>query len=327
VPPLLAELPEAEEAPVRVLNASHVADTGGNGYRTAKAFARLTDWHYRATCRTTNYLAYPQDLPWDQALAEWRKADVVHVRDGFQAQARLGAPDRPTVIHHHGTQLRLKHETLIPEQRRRRAIGLAATLDLLAYAPDDLTWAPALYDLGALAAMRRPIDDGVLRIAHAPTNRAVKSTEAFLAAAERLGRELPVEVILIERTPWTECLRRKATADIYFDQVALGYGNNAIEAWGMGIPVVAGAARDTLDEMERRFGSTDHGHQPQALPFLLADEGSIYRALRLLADPEVRAAWGEHGRRHAERWHSEAAGVAFLSAVYRAAYDRSAVAA
>ena len=303
---------------MRVLNASHVADTGGNGYRTAKAFARLTDWSYRAACRTGNYLAYPVDLPWDQALAEWRRADVVHVRDGFQAQAMLGAPDRPTVIHHHGTQLRRKHAVLIPEQQRRGAVGLAATLDLLAYAPDDLVWAPALYDLDALAAMRRPVEDEVLRIAHAPTNRAVKSTEAFLRAVRRLSRELPVEAVLVERTAWADCLRRKAVADIYFDQVALGYGNNAIEAWGMGMPVVAGAAPETLDLMEERFGS---------LPFLLADEGSIYHALRALADPEARALWAERGRQHVERFHSEAAGVAMLSAVYRAALDRTAVAA
>jgi hypothetical protein len=303
---------------MRILNVSHMADTGGNGIRTKWAFDKLTDWYYRTACTGKNYLAYPMDLRFDDCLPEWRKADVVHVRDHFVAQKRLGAPDRPTVIHHHGTQLRLKHRYLIPEQRIRGAIGLVSTLDLLAIAPDDLTWAPALYDLDSLADMRTPIDDGVLRIAHCPTNRKVKGTDLFLAAAERLGRELPVEVILVERTAWTDCLRAKARADIYYDQVGLGYGNNAIEAWGMGIPVVAGAARSTLDEMERRFGS---------LPFVLADEGSIYDALRLLANPEAREAWGRMGRMHAERWHSEAAGVEFLQGVYRAAYDRQAVAA
>ena len=303
---------------MRVLNVSHMADTGGNGIRTKRAFDKLTDWHYRSTCIGQNYLAYPRDLPWDEALAEWKRADVVHVRDYFVAEKRLGAPRRPTVIHHHGTQLRKRYRELLPEQRRRGAVGLASTLDLLAYGPDDLTWAPALYDLDWLASMRQPQDDGVLRIAHAPTNRAVKSTDAFLAAAERLGRELPVKVILIERMPWADCLRRKARADLYFDQVALGYGNNAIEAWGMGIPVVAGGAPDTLDEMERRFDS---------LPFVLADEGSIYEGLRALADPDARTAWSLRGRQHVERFHSEAAGVALLQDVYRAAFDRAAVTA
>jgi hypothetical protein len=303
---------------MRILNASHVADTGGNGIRTAQAFVRLTDWSYRSTCRTTNYLAYPRDLPWDNALEAWRAADVVHVRDGFQAELLLGAPRRPTVIHQHGTQFRRKGPKLLREQRRRRAIGLAATLDLYLMAPDDLVWAPALYDLAWLRSLRRRQDDGILRIAHAPTNRAIKGTEAFLAAAKRLGRELPVEVILIERQSWASCLEAKAIADVYFDQVALGYGNNAIEAWGMGQAVIAGAAQGTLDEMNRRFG---------VLPFLLADEGSILEALRNLADPVKREFVARVGMRHAERFHSEAAGVAMLKAIYEAAAASQSVAA
>lgn len=303
---------------MRVLNASHVADTGGNGFRTARAFARLTDWHYRATCRTFNYLDYPVDLPWSEALDEWLKADVVHVRDGFQAEAILEAPSRPTVIHHHGTQLRMKHRTLLPEQRRRKAIGLVSTLDLLAYG-DDLTWAPALYDLDWLASLRTPVDDGVLRIAHAPTNRIVKSTEAFLRAAKRLEKELPIEVILVERTAWMDCLRQKARADIYFDQVGFGYGNNAIEAWGMGQAVVAGGSFDTLERMFIQFDGE--------VPFHIADEGTIYQALRALAEPAMRQRYADMGRAHAERFHSEAAGVAVLQSAYRAALEGVAVAA
>jgi hypothetical protein len=304
---------------MRILNASHVADTGGNGIRTARAFDKLSDWTYRSTCRTTNYLAYPRDLPWDQALEEWRAADVVHVRDGFQAEQLLRAPGRPTVIHQHGTQFRRKARELLREQRRRRAIGLAATLDLYLMAPDDLTWAPALYDLRWLASLRRRRDDGILRIAHAPTNRAVKSTEAFLAAAAQLGRELPVEVILVERQSWAACLEAKAVADIYFDQVALGYGNNAIEAWGMGQAVIAGAADATLEEMDRRFNGL--------IPFVIAGEGSILQSLRALAEPGIRETWADVGHRHAVRFHSDDAGVTMLKGIYEAAVAGQAVAA
>ena len=295
-----------------------MADTGGNGHRTAEAFRRLTDWTYHSTARHRNYLAYPVDLRWDEAIRWWRRADVVHLRDGFQAQAMLHAPDRPAVIHHHGTQFRLHRDELLREQARRGAIGLAATLDLFLMAPSDVEWMPALYDLDWLASLRAPVDDGVLRIAHAPTNRGIKSTEAFLAAAKRLGRELPIEVILVERQAWSACIRAKARADIYFDQVALGYGNNAIEAWGMGQPVIAGGAPDTLDEMERRWGS---------LPFVLADEGSVLDALRHLADPAHRALWAGRGRAHATRWHSDRAVVPMLQAVYERAMVRRAMAA
>ena len=295
---------------MNILNCSHLADTGGNGWRTAQAFRKLTGWTYHFAAKHRNYLAYPTDLRWDEAIRWWRRADVVHLRDGFQAQDILGAPDRPTVIHHHGTQFRLHRDALLREQSRRGAIGLAATLDLYLMAPSDVEWMPALYDLDWLASQRTPIDDSVLRIAHAPTNRSVKSTESFLRAVGQLEKETRVELILIERTPWAECIARKAKADIYFDQVALGYGNNAIEAWGMGQPVIAGGQPDTLAEMTRRFGG---------LPFIEATETSILAALRSLVDPTARRLWGEIGREHAERWHSDRAVVPMLQSVYERA--------
>jgi hypothetical protein len=94
--------------------------------------------------------------------------------------------------------------------------------------------------------------------------------------------------------------------------VFLGYGNNAIEAWGMGIPVVAGAADATLAEYERRFGS---------VPFPIADEGSIYGALQSLADPGVRAWWRHRGLEHVHQWHAEKRVVEQLQSVYRRALE------
>src|SRR5688500_18146934 len=137
----------------------------------------------------------------------------------------------------------------------------------------------------------------MVRIAPAPTNRTVKSTALLIEAVERLKVDYDVELDLIEHVSWTECLHRKAKADIYFDQVKLGYGNNAVEAWGMGIPVVAGGSDDTLDEMERRFG---------ALPFYHATEETIYDALReLVESPKLRAKYGRIGLEHVRKFHDE----------------------
>lgn len=152
----------------------------------------------------------------------------------------------------------------------------------------------------------------MVRIAHAPTNREVKGTQAFLDAIERLQAEgLPVEMDLIEGVSWAECLTRKAQADIYYDQVQLGYGNNAIEAWGMGIPVVAGAQPATLAEMERRFGS---------LPFYNATEQDIYDALKaLVLSKDLRAEYSEKGLDHVRRFHDERVVVEQLKRLYRKA--------
>jgi glycosyltransferase involved in cell wall biosynthesis len=163
--------------------------------------------------------------------------------------------------------------------------------------------------------MKQPATDRIL-ISHAPTNRQVKSTQEFLAAVKRLQDEgYPVDLDLIEHRPWKECLERKAKADIYFDQVILGYGCNAIEAWGMGIPVVAGAQDETLDEMERRFGH---------LPFYHATEETIYEALReLVEDPELRQRYGQIGNEYVRKYHDEPVVVEQLKGLYRRAMGQS----
>lgn len=153
-------------------------------------------------------------------------------------------------------------------------------------------------------------------IAHAPTNRQVKSTDQLIEAVERLQAEgYDVELDLIERRSWRECLARKAKADIYFDQIGLGFGCNAIEAWAMGIPVVAGAADETLDEMERRFGQ---------LPFYHATPETIYDALReLIDDPKLRERYGQIGLAYVRKYHDASVVVDQLKAIYQRVHGKA----
>jgi len=300
---------------VRILNVADF-DTAGDGIRTKQAFDRhAPGWTYNATARRSRVYAWPTDQPFALAARLGQQADVLHLRNSFRVQHQLGLTGRPAVIHHHGTVFRRKRDALLAEQARQGVHGLAATLDLWLTAPDDLEWLPAPYDLDWLTRLRmdNPITrDGPLRIGHAPTNRAVKSTEAFLAAVDKLSRETPVELVLIEGQSWERCLQLKATCHVYFDQVLLGYGNNAIEAWGLGLPVIAGAADDTLDEYRIRFGD---------LPFVRADEGTIYHALASLIDRKARLHWGIRGMRHVYQWHDEKTVVEQLQSIYHRAVE------
>jgi hypothetical protein len=294
---------------MRVLNAGQY-DIAGDGIRTKQAFIRhAADWTYDVTAERERVYAYPIDQPWSRVGELALAADVLHVRNTFAVPRALGI-DAPAVIHHHGTIFRRNRDALLRETAQRNALGLAATLDLWLMAPNELEWLPAPYDLDWLGAMRRPSEGKALRVGHAPTSRAIKSTDAFLSAVEKLAVQIPVEVVLIEGRTWADCLALKATCDVYFDQVLLGYGNNAVESWGMGIPVVAGAADDTLEEMARRFGS---------LPFVQADEGSIYEALLILADPDERRWWAKRGVEHVNQWHDELRVVQQLQQVYERA--------
>ena len=323
--------------PLRVLSLQKGADTGGQAIRIKRAFERhAPDWSFRCMTQPpiSNYIDYPYDLRWSNKTvrAMWPAVDVLHLHNSFgtirwseQHNRRLDHA-KPAVLHYHGTQFRQHHAVLMDEQRERRGLGIVSTLDLHLLDPDELEWLPAPYDLDWLAGLRRHHGGSTIRIAHAPTNREIKSTAHFLAAIARLQSEgHDVEADLIEHASWAECLARKATADIYFDQSILGYGCNAIEAWGMGIPVVAGVDReraaalghpigDVLGEYRRRFGE---------LPFYPATEATIYDALlAMVTDPGLRATYAQRGQQHARRYHDEAAVVRQLQAIYHRAVER-----
>jgi hypothetical protein len=300
---------------VRVFSFATGQDLAGIGVRMAQAFARhAPDWEFRATASSTTYIDYPVDVPYRQRDAErlYDAADVVHLHGNLQAHDWYDdGQGKPTVLEHHGTEFRWYHGRLARQARRIGAVQVASTLDLTML-ERGIEWAPAPYNLDELRAIRAEhyIATDKIRIAHAPTNREVKSTGYFLDAMRSLARTHPVELILIEGRAWLKCLALKAKADIFYDQVQLGYGCNAIEAWAMGIPVVAGVEDpDVREFMAQRW---------DGLPFYEATENTIYDALRTLVESEqARREWAERGTRHVERFHEEDRVVPLLQDLYR----------
>ena len=148
-----------------------------------------------------------------------------------------------------------------------------------------------------------PTEPGeVLRVAHAPSKRAVKGTEAVLAAVESLRRRgAPIELDLIEGVPNAEARKRYAAADLVVDQLRIGwYGMFAIESMALAKPVVVHLDEQGAAETEGAFGLE--------LPLVRADEASIEDVLAGLV--EVRAELPELGRRsreYVERVHAHTA--------------------
>lgn len=307
---------------MNVLSFTMGSATGGVPVHIAEAFRDDPEWNVRALVSMKNYIEYPQDLEWtrENIIRYWEAADVVHLHHGFLSADRLvngryagkRLRHKKYVIEFHGTGFRESPEGFLNEVRDRGALPVVSTLDLWLLAPSETEWLPQPQNVEALSRMRHKRDDGRVLVAHAPTNRQIKSTDLLIKAVERLQAEgFPVELDLIERVPWNECLERKSKADIYFDQVILGYGCNALEAWGMGIPVIAGAADETLDEMERRFGH---------LPFYHATEETIYDALKELVESrELREQYGQIGHDYVRRYHDEPVVVEQLKRLYRRA--------
>lgn len=83
-------------------------------------------------------------------------------------------------------------------------------------------------------------DDGIVRIAHAPSMRRKKGTEFVERTIAELKAEgLPVELVLIEKVPFDQVKTLYESCDIGIDQVLYGwYGKVSIELMALGKPVI-----------------------------------------------------------------------------------------
>lgn len=292
-------------------------DTCGWSSRIQAGFRRHSpDWEFRFTAATIRYQAYPRDLPFKRPLVrdQYQAADVIQLRNTLHGWHYFDeGAGKPTVVLYHGTNYRAHHAELRAEAERVGVVQIVSTLDLILLEGDTM-WVGSPYSLDELRAIRaasyRPSD--AIRIAHAPTDRKIKGTELFLAVFDRLKKRHKIELVLIENRTWAECLRRKATADIFYDQLDLGYGGNAVEAWGMGIPVIAGVASQTVRRaMRRQWGQ---------LPFPQTTPESLERRLEALITSEAtRREWAQAGSEHFARFHDERIVVPQLAAIYDSA--------
>jgi len=297
---------------MRVFLLASGCDTAGQLAAIRAALSReRPQWRVDQMRRIAKWIDYPRQYDWRPGLARklWAAADVVHLCQSLRPLARFGA--KPCVVHHHGSEYRL------PEDRARidaacRAAGtvqVVATLDLLG--SPGVEWLPAVAHLDGLAQMRAatPPHEGIV-IAHSPTQPAIKGTAAIeLAVARIKAMGYPVTLDVITGVPWSECLARKARADIFVDQLELGYGLSAVEAWGMGLPVVVGVADQAV---RRRMAD-----MWDALPFVEASPDTLVDALLpLVTDATLRVYWGQRGAAHAARFHSEAAIAERLERLY-----------
>lgn len=291
-------------------------DPAGVVGRFAKYANKGQTLHIRSAHKSEAYFAFPGDIRWDKHTEpEVRRlaaeADVLHLNNSDRAY-RLLHLRKPALLHHHGSLFRADPQRWFGIARYHRMIQAVSTIDLQREDPKTLHWLPTAYDLEELAAIRaehRRPEDGVIRIVSAPTNREYKATVALGEAVRRLQKEgLAIELVIVEGRPWRECLIEKAKADILFDQVAFGYGCNAVEAWGMGIPVIAGADGWTEDRMTAEWGG---------LPYYRAAYDGIAEAIRpLVESADLRAEWAERGAVHAAKYHAEKPALARLAELY-----------
>jgi hypothetical protein len=322
----------SSDGQVNVLNLSLGQDTGGQQMRLSQAWKRLypADQYNAVTTTHTFYTIQNKMHPQRVKSEWWPAADVVHINNDLRYLDRwrhMKLPRRPLLLHHHGTMYRTAPQVHWAAQERYRATAVCSTVDLYAIAPDRTHWLPQAYSASELQSYRgQREDDGVLRVAHAPTNRAIKSTAALIRAVDNLRAQgMAIELDIIEKVSNTECLRRKGMADVFVDQLVLGYGCNAIEAWGMGLPVIAGVDPEHAQALIRQsIPAETRGVMLKlwgVLPFMEATESTLEQALVAMSDAGVRQQWADIGTRHFNRWHTEEAVAPVLRGLYTGAIN------
>jgi hypothetical protein len=251
------------------------------------------------------------------------EADIIHFNNSTIAALKLGLPrDKPTILHHHGSLFRTQTKRLMQEAKNFRSTQCVSTVDLMHPAPHLLHWAPTAYDINWLQTFSgihrgdRGDHGDTFRVVQCPTDGAehpYKSTPQLQAAVAGLKAQgMDIELLVVTGLPWLEAMKVKATADVYFDQVKLGYGCNAVEAWGMGLPVIAGADAWTLAKMREVYGT-------KSLPFYEATEATIADALIALEDKKVRATYAKRGMAHVRKFHDELPALTRLAELYHRA--------
>jgi len=143
--------------------------------------------------------------------------------------------------------------------------------------------------------------NGLVKLVHAPNHRIIKGTEFLLKAVEDLKQEgLQIELILLEKKPNDEVKRiLHEEADIFFDQLILGYAMSTIEALAMGLPVMTNLENEDYVRVFRRYSYLNE------CPALSVSHENLKDNLRtLVTNPGLRKQLGLAGRQYAEKYHS-----------------------
>jgi hypothetical protein len=264
--------------------------------------------------------AYGDAEPWDldEMRTAYRWADVVVIHNTPDVFELVSDGSRKNlIVHHHGSLFRRNPVRLWEQAEAIGARQVVSTIDLLLSVPfgKRAEWFPQVVDTTLMARLREVHRNqtGMIRVTHAPTNRAIKGTRHVKRAMRHIH---DADLVVIQRQPWATCLRVKAMSDIFVDQLLLGYGNNAIEAWALGLPVLAGATPDILERMKRDY----------PLPFFVTNPDRLEDDLRaFIGSAELREEWAAKGRRHVERFHAPDAWADRARGIYAA--ERETVAA
>lgn len=215
-------------------------DNAGVASRYAQAVDGLDGYAARSVVKFFDYFQYPKDVvaPTEDELSELLEwSDALFVFDDYP---REGLPDKPIAAIYTGSVYRRNFRAYNARDMQAGVKQFCTTIDLEQFGAE---WLPVPMEKTESLNRKRER----FTVVHAPTKRHKKGT----GFVEKLTG---VDVDIIENVANAECMARKASGHVLIDQFELGYGVNALEAWALGLPVVANAREDVLRRIKQRVG-------------------------------------------------------------------------
>lgn len=265
-------------------------DNGGASWWLSDAINKYTKHEARSIRLRQSYINYPFDIvaPTTATLnrmVAW--ADVIHARD--KISPHLDLRGKAKVITFTGKRYRDKAQRLVPAMRSKGWLVTVSTPNLPSFYPKK----PPIWLPNPREEMVAGKKHKRFTVCHAPTYRYRKGTETIIEALDGFSAALE----LIENTSYTDCIRRKAKCHVLLDQFRFGYGNNAIEAWALGMPVISGA-----DDKIHKIITEPCGFSPYIR--VKENKEEIRDTVRRLAsDDKFYMTWAERGREYFYRFH------------------------
>ena len=304
---------------MKVLVISPGQDNGGIGYAIKQAFDRNPQPYggvqVRSVRTSNNYIDFRADITarkLDEELLplfEW--ADLIHMMEYFAAiEWAPGWERKPRLIHHHSATAR---QAIIDRAKDEDIIQISA-LPTVALQDEAIEWVPNPCDTDYLGTLDRSGQDRLL-ISQSPSGRAKNGTQYLIDAFDTVKDRADLDII--EGLPWTECMDRKAAADVGFDSFTTGYGISGVEYMAMGIPLITGAIDPRVESLIKQKAGC-------SLPYYPATPESLPDALAEMVDfPNLRLMFGVAGRDYARQVHGERVVAANLRSVYERVMEKT----
>ncbi len=263
-------------------------DCAGVAHKLKAAADSLDGHSARSVSTFRSNLLYDVDIlrPGAEDLNDLREwADAIVMFDGWPRTAETET-GKPLGVVYSGTSYRNHWRDRNEQDSASGIVQFGTTIDMtckiygskLAWLPVPVPWVG-----------RKSEEGDKFHVFHSPARPSRKGTSKIIEEISRIdGACLEVVVGMSNE----ECLERKARADLCVDQFNMGYGVNALEAWALGMPVIANnagmpkeyevVAPSQKEMTERAFSLTGMDR----LPFARADikkKGDLRRVVTTMS--------------------------------------------